>query len=107
MAKKSNRRPTKGRAPRTRQTPARTNGSSPIAPDTGAVATAPPAVSSAPAAVATAAAAPAPGRRAAARAPRAPVTVINYDYLRRDIRMLLILAPSMIILVIIAFLVFH
>jgi hypothetical protein len=35
------------------------------------------------------------------------VTVINYDYLRRDIRMLLILAPSMIILVIIAFLVFH
>jgi hypothetical protein len=35
------------------------------------------------------------------------VTVVNYDYLRRDIRMLLILAPAMIVLVIIAFFVFH
>jgi hypothetical protein len=35
------------------------------------------------------------------------VTVVNYDYLRRDIRMLLIMAVSMIVLVIIAFFVFH
>jgi hypothetical protein len=38
---------------------------------------------------------------------KALVTVINYDYLRRDLRLLGILAPSMVVLVVIAFFIFH
>lgn len=38
---------------------------------------------------------------------RTPVLAINYDYLRRDIRMLSVLAPSMIVLLVIAFFVLH
>lgn len=58
--------------------------------------------------------APAPARPSpavAARRPvaarRAPVLTINYDYLRGDIRMLSILAPSMVVLLVIAFFVLH
>jgi hypothetical protein len=35
------------------------------------------------------------------------VTVVNYGYLRRDITILGILAPSMIVLVVVAFFIFH
>jgi hypothetical protein len=38
---------------------------------------------------------------------RAPILAINYDYLRRDIRMLTMLAPAMIVLLVIAFFVFR
>jgi hypothetical protein len=34
---------------------------------------------------------------------RTPVLAINYDYLRRDIRLLTVLAPSMVVLLVIAF----
>ena len=36
-----------------------------------------------------------------------PVTVVNYGYLRRDLTILGILAPSMIVLVVVAFFIFH
>ena len=50
-------------------------------------------------------------RPVAARRPnsarRTPVLAINYDYLRRDIKALSILAPSMVVLLLIAFFVFR
>jgi hypothetical protein len=52
------------------------------------------------------AAANAAARRAVA-ARRAPVLAINYAFLRGDIRMLSILAPSMLVLLVIAFFVFR
>jgi hypothetical protein len=51
-------------------------------------------------------AATAAARRAVA-ARRAPVLAINYAFLRGDIRMLSILAPSMLVLLVIAFFVFR
>lgn len=50
---------------------------------------------------------PAATVRRAQSARRAPVTTINYAYLGRDLRSLAILAPSMVILVIIAFIFIH
>lgn len=38
---------------------------------------------------------------------RTPVLAINYDFLRRDIRMLTMLAPAMVVLLVIAFFVFR
>jgi hypothetical protein len=38
---------------------------------------------------------------------RTPVLAINYDYLRRDIRSLTMLAPAMVVLLVIAFFVFR
>jgi hypothetical protein len=49
---------------------------------------------------------PQPTRRAPT-ARRPPVTTINYDYLRHDLRMLGMLAPAMVILVVLAFLFIH
>lgn len=47
-----------------------------------------------------------PRRAPAAAAPRrGPGTVINYHYLANDIRMLALLAPSMVIVLIIAYIV--
>jgi len=46
-------------------------------------------------------------RRGPAAARRTPTLVVNYQYLRRDIRSLSILAPTMIVLLIIAFFVLH
>ncbi len=46
-------------------------------------------------------------RRGPAASRRAPTLVVNYQYLRRDIRSLSILAPTMIVLLIIAFFVLH
>lgn len=66
--------------------------------------TAVPAAASAPPAVARAVGAPA---RRAPTARRSPAAVMNYAYLRRDLRALGILAPAMIILVILAFIFIH
>ena len=46
-------------------------------------------------------------RRGPAVARRTPTLVVNYQYLRRDIRSLTILAPTMIVLLILAFFVLH
>jgi len=46
-------------------------------------------------------------RRGPAASRRTPTLVVNYQYLRRDIRSLSILAPTMIVLLIIAFFVLH
>lgn len=40
-------------------------------------------------------------RSSASTRRRPPVTAVNYDYLRRDIRMLAILAPTMVVIVVI------
>jgi hypothetical protein len=53
----------------------------------------------------TAVARPAAPRAGAAR--RTPVTAINYAYLRHDLTLLGILGPAMIVLLIVAFFVFH
>ena len=45
--------------------------------------------------------------RAATAARRTSGPTINYDYLRRDMRLLAMLAPVMVILVVIAFFLFH
>ena len=49
--------------------------------------------------------APAVARRPAAR--RMPVTTVNYGYLRHDLRLLAIIEPSMVILLVVAYIVFH
>ncbi len=46
-------------------------------------------------------------RRGPAASRRTPTLVVNYQYLRRDIRSLSVLAPTMIVLLIIAFFVLH
>ncbi|MDQ2741016.1 MAG: hypothetical protein M3Z66_01760 [Chloroflexota bacterium] len=46
-------------------------------------------------------------RRGPASARRTPTLVVNYQYLRRDIRSLAVLAPTMIVLLVIAFFVLH
>jgi len=46
-------------------------------------------------------------RRGPAATRRTPTLVVNYQYLRRDIRSLSILAPTMIGLLIVAFFVLH
>jgi hypothetical protein len=38
---------------------------------------------------------------------RAPVIAINYDYLRKDITYLALLAPAMVVLVVIAYFTLH
>ena len=51
-----------------------------------------------------------PAGVAAARrlnARKAPVTIVNYDYLKRDIRQLAVLATAMIVLLIIAYFIWH
>lgn len=45
--------------------------------------------------------------RRAVASRRAPTLTINYDYLRGDIRTLSLLAPSMVVLLVIAFFAFH
>ncbi len=46
-------------------------------------------------------------RRAATTSRKATVPTINYAYLHRDIKALAILAPTMVIALILAFIVFH
>jgi hypothetical protein len=46
-------------------------------------------------------------RRPGAAGRRAPALSVNYDYLRHDITALMVLAPSMVVLVVVAFFVFH
>lgn len=46
-------------------------------------------------------------RRGASTARRAPATVINYHYLRRDITTLSVLAPAMVVVLIILFFLLH
>jgi len=38
---------------------------------------------------------------------RTPTTTINYHYLRRDLRTLGVLAPGMVVVLVVAFIVFH
>lgn len=45
----------------------------------------------------------APSRRGGSAGRRSPVITINYEYLRRDLRLLGVLAPAMIVLLLIAF----
>jgi hypothetical protein len=45
--------------------------------------------------------------RRAVTSRRTPALTINYDYLRGDIRMLSVLAPSMVVLLLIAFFALH
>jgi hypothetical protein len=45
--------------------------------------------------------------RRAVASRRTPALTINYDYLRGDIRMLSVLAPSMVVLLVIAFFALH
>lgn len=45
--------------------------------------------------------------RRAVASRRTPVLAINYDYLRVDVRLLSLLAPAMVVLLVIAFFVFH
>jgi len=58
-------------------------------------------------AAATAAAVPAASRRGAPAARRGPATIINYQYLRHDLRTLSILAPAMIVVLVILFFLLH
>jgi hypothetical protein len=46
-------------------------------------------------------------RRGASSARRAPVTIVNYTYLRRDITTLSVLAPAMIVVLVILFFLLH
>ncbi|MGH2441774.1 MAG: hypothetical protein ACRDFX_01250 [Chloroflexota bacterium] len=110
MAKKSHGRPPKGRSKPARRTPPAPRTNAPGAGiseyDNGSVAGAIPVTA------ATAITAPpvAPPRRSTTRrggAPARPVLAINYHYLRRDITALGILAPSMIIALIIAYIFLH
>jgi hypothetical protein len=102
LPKKTNRRPARART-KSRSVQARANGATAVRePDNGLV---PQAVASP---VVSTGATPVPPARRAAGVPRkAPATVADYAYLRRDLRLLGILAPSMIVLVVIAFFLFH
>jgi hypothetical protein len=99
LPKKSTRRAT-----RTKSAPRRPQPRSPGAGAAVAERTEP-VVPTAPAATARPTAPPPATRRATTR--REPTTTVNYAYLRRDVRVLAVLAPAMVVLVIIAFLVFH
>lgn len=94
MPKKSQGRPAKGKArsKRPQQRPNRVPGAGTMTAvqETG---------SPAPAAV------PAASRRVASRRP--PGITINYAYLRGDIMRLAVLAPLMVVLLVIAFFIFH
>jgi hypothetical protein len=46
-------------------------------------------------------------RRASYVQRKAPVTAVNYTYLRHDLRLLGILAPAMVVLVVVSFFIFH
>ncbi len=64
-------------------------------------------VAAVPAAPAVARTNPAATRRASAAARKVAAATINYDYLRRDIRTLAVMAPVMIIVLIVAFIALH
>lgn len=53
------------------------------------------------------AARPSPAARRGLQARRAPDMAVNYSYLRSDIRMLAVLAPLMVVILFVAYLVLH
>lgn len=65
---------------------------------TTSVATAPPVQRQAPAP---------PAARRSSTSARMPVTVVNYAYLRHDLRLLSLLAPAMVIILVLAFIFLH
>ena len=111
MPKKVNRRPVRTNA-RPRQTGARTAGATPVLDQEPVLATpaaeAPAAttVSAPPPPATTRPAAPS-ARRAPPSARKTPTLTVNYGYLRHDLTLLAVLAVSMIVLVLVAYIFLH